>query len=169
VYDIPVAVRFIGIQANSPPGTCGCFWLKGGAADLTFPVFDRLSATVEVAGVTVDRVPASSRGLSEITLLAGPRYTIQRKPVQFSVHTLFGVVRGFNADFLVGSRRTDNTIGFAMASGGAVEIPLRRHMALRVAQIDYMQTNIANGADNRQRNVRIGAGIVFHAPSVALR
>ncbi len=167
--DIPVAIRFIATEANAPPGTCGCFWLKGGAVDAAIPVLPRLSAEVEVAGVTVDRVPATSRGISEITLLAGPRYTLPLRHANISAHTLFGAVRGFDADFVVGANRADTSTNFAMALGGALEFRVSRHFSLRAAEVDFLQTNLPNGTDDRQRSIRLGAGIVFHVPLPATR
>lgn len=167
--DLPVAVRFLAAEANAPPGTCGCFWLKGGAIDAALPLLPRLSAAIEVAGVTVDRVPASPRGLSEITLLAGPRYTMPARHASISAQALFGAVRGFDSDFVVGANRADTSTNFAMALGGALEFRVSRHLSLRAAQVDLLQTNLPNGADNRQRNIRVGAGIVLHVPLPASR
>ena len=161
---IPVSLRFVATEANAPPGTCGCFWLKGGAADAAVPLLPRLSAVVEVSGVTVDRVPASTRGLSEITLLAGPRYTLPLQHASVSAHALFGAVRGFDADFVLGANHADTSTNFAMALGGAAEMPLSHRLSLRLAQIDFLQTDLPNGAGDRQRNVRVGAGIVFRVP-----
>ena len=166
---IPVSLRLVATEANAPPGTCDCFWLKGGAADAAVPLLPRLSAMVEVSGVTVDRVPASTRGLSEITLLAGPRYTLPLRHASVSAHALFGAVRGFDADFVIGANRADTSTNFAMAFGGAVEVPISHRLSLRLAQIDFLQTDLPNGAGDRQRNVRVGAGIVFHVPLPASR
>ena len=167
--DIPVGLRFTALEANAPPGTCGCFWLQGGAVDAAVPLLARLSAEVEIAGVTVHRVPASDRGLSEVTLLAGPRYTVPMGRASVSAHALFGAVRGFDADFVVGSNRADTSTNFAMALGVAPEFRLSRRLSLRAAEIDYVQTNLPNGAGDRQRSIRIGAGIVFHVPLPASR
>jgi hypothetical protein len=159
---IPIGIRFVASEANAPPGTCGCFWLKGAALDAAVPVLPHLSAQIEVAGVTVSRVPASTRGLSEITLLAGPRYTLPLHRFDVSAHALFGAVRGFDSDFVVGANRQDTSTNFAMALGGAAEVPLTHSLALRALQVDYLQTDLPNGTDNRQRDIRIGAGIVLH-------
>jgi hypothetical protein len=166
---IPVAVRFLVTEANAPPGTCGCFWLKGGAIDAAVPLFRRLSAAVELAGSTVDRVPATTRGLSEITLLAGPRYTVPLHHASVSAHALFGAVRGFDADFVVRTNHADTSTNFAMAVGGALELSLSRHFSLRAAEVDFLQTSLPNGAGDRQRSVRVGAGIVFLVPLPAGR
>ncbi len=163
---LPINIRFAATRANAPPGSCGCFFLVGGAADTAFAVLPRVAAVVEVAGNTVDRVAGTTRGLSTITLLAGPRYTLPVRRFALSGQALFGAARGFDADFSTATRRADTATSFGMALGGFAEVRLSRAFRLRIAQLDYVQTNLPNGADNRQRNVRLGAGVTF---SVLLR
>lgn len=112
-------------------------------------------------------MPASTRGLSEITLLAGPRYVLPIHSWRINTQALFGAVRGFDSDFIVATNtHTDTSTNFALAIGGSVEMPLSNTILLRPIQIDYLQTNLPNGIDNRQRNIRIGAGLTFriHLP-----
>jgi hypothetical protein len=167
--DIPIALRFVAAAATAPPGSCGCFWLRGGALDVAIPLLPHLSAQVELAGLTVNRVPASTRGLSELTLLAGPRYTVPLRHASVSAHALFGAVRGFDADFVSGANRVDTSTSFAMTLGGALELPLNRRLSVRIAEVDWLQTNLPNGTGDRQRNIRVGAGVVFHVPLPASR
>ena len=166
---VPVSVRFAATEANAPPGTCGCFFLTGAAADAAVIFLPRLSAAVEVGGNTVDHVAGTNRGLSTITLLAGPRYTLPLGRLSVSAQTLFGAVRGFDADFVVGAVHADTNTAFGMALGGFAEFRLTPALAVRIAQVDYVQTNLPNGADNRQRNIRVGAGITFRVPLPASR
>lgn len=158
---IPISIRFAALQASSPPGSCGCFWLKGAAIDAAIPLLPHVSAAIEVAGVTTDRVPATSRGLSTITLLAGPRYTLPLHRVSVFTQFLAGAVRGFDADFQTGTTHADTSTAFAFALAGALDVPVTPRFAVRAAQVEYLQSNLPNGVDNRQRNVRLGAGIVY--------
>ena len=160
VATIPVSLRFVATQARETPGSA-TFFLTGGAADAAVSIVPRLSAAVEVAGTTTAQVPGTSRGLSTITLLAGPRFTQPMRHVAFSAQALFGAVRGFDADFTSGMNRADTSTAFAFAAGGFVDVPLTRTVALRAVQVDYLQTRLPNGADNRQGDVRLGAGLVF--------
>ncbi len=167
---LQVGVRYVAIEANAPPGTCGCFFLQGAAMDAALPILPHIRAVVEVAGTTVDRVPTSTRGLSEITLLAGPRYTLPVRHFAINAQALFGAVRGFDSDFILTSTaHTDTSTNFAMALGGSVDVPLSRSVLLRPVQIDYLQTNLPNGIDDRQRNIRFGAGVVFRVRLPAVR
>lgn len=165
---LEVGLRYSTTAANAPPGSCGCFFLQGAAIDASISVLPRLRAVVEADGSTISHVPASTRGLSEITLLAGPRYILPMHRLRLNTQALFGAVRGFDSDFIVSpSTHTDTSTNFAMAIGGSVEMPLTRTILLRPVQMDYLQTNLPNGIDNRQRNIRIGAGLTFriHLPA----
>lgn len=162
--NLPVNIRFAATKANAPPGSCGCFFLVGGSADTAFFVLPRVALAVEVGGNTVDQVAGTTRGLSTLTLLAGPRYTLPFRRVSVSGQALFGAARGFDADFTNGTRRADTATAFGMALGGFAEYELSRVWSLRLAQVDYVQTNLPNGVDNRQRNIRFGAGVTFRVP-----
>lgn len=159
-------VRVSEVRAQTVPGNC-CFYLKGAAADVAFALPSNLSAVIDLGGGTVSQVPGTTRGLSTITLLAGPRYTVPVRRFRIAGQALFGAVRGFDADFTTGSRPGDTATAFGMALGGFAEYQLTRSITLRWAQVDYLQTNLPNGADNRQRNVRLAAGLTFaiHLPS----
>jgi len=163
--NLNIGARFAATEANSPPGACGCFWLTGAAADAALPLLPRISAVVEVAGQTTAKVPGTTRGLSEITLLAGPRYTLPLRHLNLNAQALFGAARGFDSDFvLTPTSHKDTSTNFSMALGGSLDLPLTRTLTLRAAQLDYLQTNLPNGQDNRQRNLRVGAGLVFNIP-----
>lgn len=164
---LQVGLRYSATAANAPPGSCGCFILQGAAIEASLPVLPHLRAVVETGGGTVSRVPASTRGLSEITLLAGPRYTVPIHRIRLNAQALFGAVRGFDSDFIISTNtHTDTSTNFAMAIGGSIDLPLNHAVLLRPVQIDYLQTNLPNGVDDRQRNIRFGAGIIFriHLP-----
>lgn len=158
---LAVNLRYSATRAQTIPGTC-CFYLLGGAADAALTVLPRVAAVVEAGGGTTARVAGTTRGLSTITLLAGPRYTQPLGRVSVAGQALFGAVRGFDADFTTSARTQDTATAFAYAVGGFVEYRLTRSLTLRPVQVDFLQTNLPNGADNRQRNVRLGAGLTFN-------
>lgn len=160
-----VGLRYSATRANSPPGSCGCFLLQGAALDAAVPIRRNWQAVVEFAGNHAGSVPQTTRALSTLTLLAGPRFAPDTHTRhQVFAQALFGAVRGFDADFRRGNDAADTATGFAYALGVAYELHLSRTLALRVAQVDFVQTNLPNGADGRQRNLRFGAGLTFHVP-----
>jgi outer membrane immunogenic protein len=46
--------------------------------------------------------------------------------------------------------------------GGGIDVPLSRHFAARIIQIDYYLTTFANANNDHQNNFLVGAGIVYH-------
>jgi opacity protein-like surface antigen len=98
------------------------------------------------------------------SFLFGPVFT-SRASTRFQpyVHALFGAARGaydYNSpyDDIVSTK-------FAMALGGGVDIRLADSVALRLVQADYFMTrfgsNDALNLNQRQDNLRLGAGLVF--------
>ncbi len=167
---VPVSLRFSATEANSPPGSCGCFFLLGGAADIALPLHRSFTVDVELAGQHTGSVPGTVRGLSTLTLLAGPRYRVRLPRLQsVFAQALFGAARGFDADFRRGGNAVDTATAFGYAVGGGYEIPIAANLTLRPVQLDYEQTNLPNGSDNRQRNIRVGAGFVVQLPSLGAR
>jgi hypothetical protein len=53
--------------------------------------------------------------------------------------------------------------GFVMAVGGGVDIPVHRHFAIRVADVEYLLTRFdnASGLAAKQSSVRISTGLVL--------
>jgi len=158
-----VGLGYAGTLSNAPPGTCGCFVLSGGFADVALPLAHRLSAVMEFAGGHTATVAGTSRGLSVVTLLAGPRWT---QPVgsRWSLYGegLFGAARGFDAVFQSDTAFNDTATAFAFEAGGGVDVRLRNTVSLRIARLDYLQSALPNGVDDRQKNLRFGSGVVFH-------
>jgi hypothetical protein len=52
-----------------------------------------------------------------------------------------------------------------MAVGGGVDLRLSRHFAFRLMQADYYYTRLANGVNDHQNNLRIGAGLLIRLGS----
>jgi hypothetical protein len=160
---LEVGIGYLGTVSNAPPGTCGCFVLDGGFADVALPITHRWSADVELAGGHAGTVADTTRGLSVVTLLAGPRWEAPMGS-RWSVYgeVLFGAARGFDAVFEGTSAFNDTATAFAFEAAGGVDLRLSKKMSVRVLRLDYFQSALPNGADDRQRNLRFGSGVVFH-------
>ncbi|WP_144312373.1 outer membrane protein [Terriglobus saanensis] len=158
-----IGLGYVGTLSNAPPGTCGCFVLSGGFADVELPLPHRWSAVMELSGGHAGRVAGTSRGLSVVTLLAGPRWR-QSSGARWSFYGegLFGVARGFDAVFQSGTAFNDTATAFAFEAGGGVDLRLRKTVSVRFVRLDYLQSALPNGVDDRQRNLRFGSGVVFH-------
>lgn len=47
-----------------------------------------------------------------------------------------------------------------MTAGGGIDFPVSTHVSIRPIQAEYFMTKIPDGLNNRQNNLRIGAGVV---------
>ncbi len=157
---LPIGVRFVATDSRETVGGQR-FFLTGGGADVAFRLLAGLSAAVDVAGTTTSNEPGTGHGLSTITLLAGPRYTVPLRRVSVAGQALFGAAHGLGSDFSNGTQQSNTATGFAFAAGALVEVRVTHSVWVRAAQVEYLQTNLPNGADNRQSGVRLGAGVVF--------
>lgn len=57
----------------------------------------------------------------------------------------------------IGQSASENN--FAMTAGGGIDVKVSRHVSVRPAQTEYFMTKIPNGLNNRQDNLRFGAGV----------
>lgn len=92
------------------------------------------------------------------TYLFGPKFAYRgNERVTPYFHVLLGGVHATSSFGTV----SDSSNAFAMAIGGGLDAKVAPHIAIRVAQIDYLLTKLADDKDDRQNNVRVSAGIVF--------
>src|SRR5271166_3447637 len=90
-----------------------------------------------------------------LTYLVGPRVNFRHARFTPFVQTLFGGVR--TTDGIAQSTGTADN--FAMTAGGGIDFNVSRHVSVRPIQAEYFMTRIPDGLNNRQDNLRIGAGI----------
>jgi hypothetical protein len=50
----------------------------------------------------------------------------------------------------------------ALAAGGGLDISLARHFAVRAFEAEYFRTQFPNGANDRQNNLRLSAGLILN-------
>ena len=161
-------VTYSEMYANAPVGGCGCFWMNGGAGGLSIPVWRDFSAVIEAGGNTTDHIPGFNTGLSLVYGMGGVR---MRVPNHTRFHpfgqALFGGVHGFDGYFPapVGKLPTSYDTSYAATVGGGLDIAVSRHIWIRAIQADYFYSELRNVQGDRQNQLRIGAGIVFRAPS----
>jgi outer membrane immunogenic protein len=51
---------------------------------------------------------------------------------------------------------------FAMTAGGGIDFKVSPNISVRPIQVEYLMTRLPNGLNNREDNLRIGAGIILH-------
>jgi opacity protein-like surface antigen len=110
----------------------------------------------------------SSEGLdlSELNLLAGPRYAFNRSgSTSFFVQALFGLRRDSTSLKVLDVTVSEGDSRFGIAAGGGVDIRLSPKWAVRVAG-DYLYSKSGGETVN---GVRVSAGAVYRFGAIATR
>jgi outer membrane immunogenic protein len=149
------------LRSNAPPGTCGCFSLYGASGSAAFNFNNWIGAVADVGYVRAGSITSADRSLSIMSFLFGPRFSLRTRG-RFTPYAqaLFGDGRG-SGTLLSGSTTPVTNNAFAMALGGGMDYALTRRFAVR-GQVEYLQTRFSNLANNRENNLRITIGIVYH-------
>lgn len=131
----------------------------GGTGSFTYNASSWFGLTGEVGTYNVKQNGALSSGWLT-TYLFGPRANLRKFDyfVPFA-EALFG---GAGAGMALTGDQKRQT--FALALGGGVDMVIRKSLAWRVAQIDYLQTNFTGsnlGASGIENNLRLGTGLVY--------
>jgi outer membrane immunogenic protein len=150
-------------RSNTQPTDCGCFNLNGGAISASIHLSTRWSAVAEVSGESANDGPGTGSSLTLMSYLAGARYRLPQ-PWTRSSHAVVPF-----AQVLAGATHAgggiagagDGTFAFEGRIGGGIDMPLKSGFALRLLEADYDATTFANGANDRQNNLLLGAGVVF--------
>jgi outer membrane immunogenic protein len=90
------------------------------------------------------------------TYLFGPRVNFRHGKVMPFAQTLFGGIRTTDG---IGESGPENN--FAMTVGGGVDFKVSTRVSVRPVQAEYFMTRLPNGLNNRENNLRIGAGIIL--------
>jgi outer membrane immunogenic protein len=159
---LEVTLSWSADRTNAPPGGCACFWMSGGQAEANASFGRGVSAVAEFTGEHAGNINTAHEDLSLVSYLFGPRYSIRTRTrfVPFA-QFLVGGVHGFDAIFPSTNGSGAPPDGFAFAAGGGVNAYSSRRVAVRVIEADYLQTQLPNGADNRENHLRLSAGIVL--------
>jgi len=152
------------VHANAPPGECGCFNLNGGDVWVGWHLTDHISVVGQGAVQHAKDIDGTTAGLTLTSFLAGPRVNFH------TTHRFTPFAQGlFGIAHATGSLTPSSTTGllasanaFAFEAGGGLDFTLTRSFSLRAIQADYFYTRFENGVNQRQNNLRLSAGLIFH-------
>jgi hypothetical protein len=131
--------------------------LNGADVSLAFRVASAFSVVGDVGANRTGNVCGSGLGVTISTFMAGPRMSlVPSGRFQPSVQLLLGAARASGSIFsAIGS-----TTGFAVAPGLRLDYTLSSHISLRLLEADYRFSTYRQDDSNREKSVRLGAGIV---------
>ncbi|HEY2822094.1 MAG TPA: outer membrane beta-barrel protein [Candidatus Acidoferrum sp.] len=147
------------VRSNAPPGGCTCFSLNGGDASVAYHFDSAFAAVAEISSVHASNISGSGADLTLTSYLFGPRYYWHNhtKFTPFGQVLLGGAHAGTS---LAGVSSDANA--FAAKIGGGVDYALTHRFSLRPFEANYYLTHFANGTNDHQNNLQLGAGLVFH-------
>jgi hypothetical protein len=148
--------RFSDLKGNG-------FWIQGGGIQAQARLGDHVGLVADARGLHTSDINATGVGLDMITVAVGPRYTLsfaQRKLSVFG-QGLAGEAMAFNGLFPHPPHTDSSANSFAILAGGGVDMRLSRRIAVRAAEVNWMHTQLPNGAGNVQSALLFGAGISY--------
>jgi opacity protein-like surface antigen len=153
-------------------------WLNGGSTSIAYNFNSRLGLVADfggyndtqlhLSGATPSSV-ANSRG-TVFTYLLGPRLSFRGQDrftpfaqvllggVHASAVTISSICTGNGCTLL------PSESNFALTAGGGLDLNLRRHLAIRMIQAEYLMTDLedhSTGKSATQNDIRLSAGVVF--------
>jgi Outer membrane protein beta-barrel domain len=134
--------------------------LNGGSGSVAFYPSRRWGVVGDFGGYKISTITSGgvSASVDEhiISYLFGPRIRFGGDKLTPFGQVLFG---GAHLSTTPATGTSENV--FAMTAGGGVDLKVARHFSVR-GQAEYLMTKFTDGANNRQNNARISAGIVIH-------
>jgi peptidoglycan-associated lipoprotein len=151
------------------------FWLQGGALEVHATLFRGLGAVASMTGVHVTSNSPQVAPLDLVTAVFGPRYMFTPRHLgrlvgrtSMYVQGLAGEANGFHSVFATGSGpvnaingTTDSASSLAVQAGGGIDFHLAHRLSVRAVEVDYLRTQLPNGGNNTQNNLRVAAGLVY--------
>jgi opacity protein-like surface antigen len=154
-------------------------WLNGGSTSIAFNVKRYFGIVGDFGGFNDSRLEFRDTGApstvvsssgTAFTYLLGPRFSY-RGSGRWTIFAqgLFGAIHASDVTASSGCTGAGCTVipsenSFALTAGGGVDLRLHRHLALRIAQAEYMMTrfeNLNTGSTEMQNDLRLSSGLVF--------
>jgi len=161
------ALTYQWVHSNTQPGDCGCLGLNGGGLSGSWNVSSHVAAVAEVSGGVATNGPGTGNTLTLVSYMIGGRYTLPQlawphgvhglKPLQPFAQVLVGVAHAGGGIAGAGDSNTE----FAARVGGGLDLPISKHFAVRVAQVDYYPTLFKNMSNDHQNNLLVAGGVVY--------
>lgn len=156
-----VAAGYNYIRANAPPGGCECFSLQGGFFSAGFHINNWLSFEGEVTGQHANQISALGQDLTLLTFAGGPKVHKDFGRLEPFGQVLVGGAHGSDSYFPTGLTSSPTASSFELQAGGGLDYLLTSHLSIRIANVQYLKSELPNGTNNEQNELMAGAGIVY--------
>jgi outer membrane immunogenic protein len=152
-----IGVDYAYFHANAPPAQCGCFSLEGVGGGFAVNGTHGLSLVVDIATASATHIDGTPQSIRILNFLGGPRYSY-RTHSRFTPYVQ--VLVGGSLE-LSNYAVVQNKAGFAVSGGGGVNRSLGKHIGWKIVEADYLHSQIYNGSNNRQNDLRVTSGVYF--------
>ncbi len=147
-------VRF-NINANLPGiAPSATYNGYGGGGQFEYNANNWLGVVGDLAGYGATSTANGALVGGAFTYLFGPRANFRRGNFTPFAQALFGGIRT-----TAGIAESGPENNFAMTAGGGIDYKVSKNVSVRPLQAEYFMTRLPNGLNNRENNLRIGAGI----------
>lgn len=144
------------IDANLPGvAPSATYNAYGGGGQLEYQGKNWIGVVGDLAGYGATSTANGQLVGGAFTYLLGPRVNFRIGKATPFAQALFGGIRTTAG---IGESGSENN--FAITAGGGIDYKVSRHISVRPMQAEYFMTRLPNGLNNRENNLRIGAGIV---------
>lgn len=158
-----VALGYTYVHTNAPPGDCGCISLHGGGGSFAWLVKPQFAIVADLGAVHSGDAASSGLDLTLTSYLFGPRVLYQTKKTRIVpfAQALLGATHATGTLAPANSNGGSSSTVFAATLGGGIDIPIKHHIAVRPAQVEYFVTTLPNSITSHQNNLRVSSGIVL--------
>lgn len=154
------------------PGAAGShyFYLRGASVDYGMSLWKGIGVTGSATGIAVSNLN-SNVDIQHIEFLGGVRYTYNLghiTPTTWGRHGgIFAEGKAGYTFAIAGQYPQNGTIqssaaALTYAGGGGINVHIYQRFDLRLIEVHYVRTQLPNGTNNQQDDIRAAAGINFH-------
>jgi outer membrane immunogenic protein len=129
---------------------------NGGGGQLEYNANKWLGVVGDLAGYAATSTVNGTLVGGAFSYLLGPRINFRREKITPFAQALLGGVATTSG---IGRSGVQNN--FALTAGGGIDFKVAEYVSVRPLQAEYFMTTLPDGLNNRQNNLRIGAGIVL--------
>jgi opacity protein-like surface antigen len=158
---IDVAITFIA-EDSARSATPDNFWMQGGSIELGTSTWRGLGIALNVSGTHTGAIGATTIPLSIVTATFGPRYRWHAdQRISIYCEGLIGEANGFKSLFPTTTGAQTSANSFAFQAGGGLDYRVSQHIAVRAVEAAWQHTQLPNGTNNVQNDLRLGAGLIL--------
>ncbi|MFZ0480585.1 MAG: outer membrane beta-barrel protein [Terriglobales bacterium] len=129
---------------------------NGGGGQFEYNATNHIGLVADLAGFGATSTENGALVGGAFTYLFGPRVNCRLRRITPFGQALFGGIRTTNG---IGESASENN--FALTAGGGIDFKVSRQVSVRPVQAEYFMSKIPDGLNDRQNNLRLGAGVVF--------